>query len=296
MQRRWEVHMSKAIFRREFLAAAGGAAVLPAVNPVAALANVPEPAAKQARLFPDCCAYSYLKYFKGGSLTMEDFIAKAVALQSHSVDITTYWLKSTEPEYVTSLRHLAFRNGLALSGIAIRCNMCQADASKRAEEVRNIQHWVDAADVLGAPHVRVFGGEVPPGATEKQAIDWVAAAWKSACDYSAKKGITLGIETHSAIPVRASTALEILRRVDSPYAGINLDISSLGQKPTRRCTQTYKRASRMPRTRIFATSSASRSGRLIWIASGGSRLRLVARDMCQRNTRRKRTPRLACRS
>jgi hypothetical protein len=50
-----------------------------------------------------CRAYSYLKYFKGGSMTMEDFIHKAVGLQSHSVDITTYWLKSTEriPEVVT---------------------------------------------------------------------------------------------------------------------------------------------------------------------------------------------------
>ena len=161
---------------------------------------------------------------------MEDFILKAVELQSHSVDITTYWLKSTESEYLTALRRLAFRNGMALSGIAIRCDMCQSDAAKRSEEVRNIQHWVDAAELLGAPHVRVFGGSVPSGATEKQVIEWVAETWKAACDYSAKKGITLGIETHAAIPVRASTALEILRRVDSPYAGINLDISNFEAK------------------------------------------------------------------
>src|ERR1700682_4400823 len=36
---------------------------------------------------PHCCAYSYLKYFKAGSMTMEDFIHKAVGLQSHGVDI-----------------------------------------------------------------------------------------------------------------------------------------------------------------------------------------------------------------
>lgn len=225
--------MSKAIFRREFLAAAGAAAVaLPAAQPMAAWTKAPDSPEpnKQTRLFPGCCAYSYLKHFKAGSLTMEDFILKAVELQSHSVDITTYWLKSTEPEYLTALRRLAFRNGMALSGIAIRCDMCQSDAAKRSEEVGNIQHWVDAAELLGAPHVRVFGGSVPSGATEKQAIEWVAETWKAACDYSAKKGITLGIETHAAIPVRASTALEILRRVDSPYAGINLDISNFEAK------------------------------------------------------------------
>jgi sugar phosphate isomerase/epimerase len=225
--------MSKTMLRRDFLTVAGAAAVaIPVSAPEATAANaanVTEPN-REARLFPGCCAYSFLKYFKAGSMTMEDFIVKAVELQSHSVDITTYWLKSTEPEYLTSLRHLAFRNGMALSGIAIRSAMCQPDATKRAEEVRNIQHWVDAADLLGAPHVRVFGGQVPAGATEKQAVEWIGETWKTACDYAAKKGITLGIETHAAIPVRASTALEILRHVDSPYAGINLDISNFEAK------------------------------------------------------------------
>ena len=49
---------------------------------------------------------------------------------------------------------------------------------------------------------------------------------KPACDYAAKHGITLGIEDHGGITAHASTILEILRRVDSPYAGINLDISN----------------------------------------------------------------------
>jgi sugar phosphate isomerase/epimerase len=102
-----------------------------------------------------------LKYFKAGSMTMEDFIHKAVGLQSHSVDITTYWLKSTEPEYLTSLRHLAFKNGVTLSRIAIRREMCQADAAVRAQEIHRIQEWVDASERLGASHVRVFGGNVP---------------------------------------------------------------------------------------------------------------------------------------
>lgn len=225
--------MTKSLLRREFLTAAGAAAVMmPSASTMSGATSAPaapEPS-KQPRLFPGCCAYSYLKYFKAGSMTMEDFIEKAVELQSHSVDITTYWLKSTEPEYLTSLRHLAFRNGMVLSGIAIRTEMCQADAAKRAEEVRKIQQWVDACELLGAPHVRVFGGNIPAGATEKQGIEWIAETWKPACDYAAKKGITLGIETHAGIPVRASTALEILRLVDSPYAGINLDVSNFEAK------------------------------------------------------------------
>ncbi len=36
-------------------------------------------------------------------MTMENFIRKAVELGMHAVDITTYWLKSTEPEYLVGL-------------------------------------------------------------------------------------------------------------------------------------------------------------------------------------------------
>ena len=168
--------------------------------------------------------------FQCGSMTMESFIHKAVEFEVYGVDITTYWLKSVEPEYLVSLRHLAFKNGVSLFGIAIRTEMCQAGGAIRAEEVSRIQRWVDAAELLGASHVRVFAGNLPGGATEKQGIEWVVETMKSACDYAAKRGITLGIENHGGMTARVATTLEILRRVDSPYAGINLDISNFEGK------------------------------------------------------------------
>ena len=225
--------MNGPMLRRQFLATAGGAAIAaPAAGNVLATPNAVEldQTGKQARLFAGCCAYSYLKYFNAGSMTMESFIQKAVELGVHGVDITTYWLKSTEPEYLTSLRHLAFKNGMSLSGIAIRTEMCQAGGATRSEEIRRIQQWVDAAELLGASHVRVFAGNLPGGASEKQGIEWVVEAMKPACDYAGKRGITLGIENHGGMTARASTTLEILRRVDSPYAGINLDISNFEGK------------------------------------------------------------------
>jgi sugar phosphate isomerase/epimerase len=225
--------MSAPMLRREFLLAAGGAA-LTAPTLGLAVPTVQETKAgqgkSQARLFVGCCALSYLKYFNAGSMTMESFIRKAVELEVHGVDITTYWLKSTEPDYLTSLRHLAFKNGMGFSGIAIRTELCQAGGAIRAEELRRIQQWVDAAELLGASHVRVFGGNIPGGATEKQGMDWVVETLKPACEYSGKRGITLGMEDHGGITAHASTLLEIVRRVDSPYFGVNLDISNFEAK------------------------------------------------------------------
>jgi sugar phosphate isomerase/epimerase len=218
--------MSKGLRRREFLTAAAAIAARASAS-VPALAAAKTTASRGgARLFPGCCAYSYLKHFNTGAMTMESFIQKAVELDAHSVDITTYWLKSAEPEYLNTLRHLAFKNGVAFSGIAIRTEMCQGGGAIRAEEVRRIHQWVDATQALGASHIRVFGGNLPQGVSEKQGIEWVAETMKPACDYAAKFGITLGIENHGGITARAPAVLEILHRVDSPYAGVNLDIAN----------------------------------------------------------------------
>jgi sugar phosphate isomerase/epimerase len=109
--------------------------------------------------------------------------------------------------------------------------MVQADKAKRDQVLEDIKKWVDVTDMLGASHLRVFGGTLPHGATEKEAVDWIVETMKVACEYSGKKGITLGIEDHSGITQSAKVCLEIMHRVDSPYAGINLDITHFVPTP-----------------------------------------------------------------
>ena len=209
--------------RRDFLKTAGAAAMMPNLAKASAV-DADKPG--KARLLVGCCAYSYAKHFEGGKLTMEEFFRKATELGVHGVDVTTYWLKSTEPEYLNSLRHLAFNNGLGFSGAAIRTEMCQSDPAKREEQAKNIQRWTDATDRLGASHLRVFTGDIPAGAAREQAIQWVVEVMKPACEYSSQRGITLGVESHHGLSARAAEIVEIMRQLNSPYAGINLDISN----------------------------------------------------------------------
>lgn len=163
-------------------------------------------------------------------MTMETFVEKAVALRLDGVDMTGYYFKSTEPAYLASLRHLAYRKGVSFSGAACGVSTVQADPAKRAAVLPEIRKWVDVADALGAPHLRIFGGKVPSGVTVQQAIDWTVETMKAGCDYSGNKGIMLGIEDHDGVTQQADVCLEIMRRVNSPYAGVNLDITHF--KPT----------------------------------------------------------------
>ncbi|HTU49805.1 MAG TPA: sugar phosphate isomerase/epimerase family protein [Acidobacteriaceae bacterium] len=187
---------------------------------------------KMPRLFAGCCAYSYDHALRKGTMTMEDFIHKAVELRVDGVDMTAYYLKSTDPEYLDSLRHLAYKNAIPFSGSACGVSMVQADPSKRAQSLTEIKKWVDVTDRLGASHLRVFAGKLPSGATLQQGVDWTVETMKEATDYSGKKGIMLGVEDHSGVTQRADVCLEIMHRVNSPYAGINLDITNFIPTPT----------------------------------------------------------------
>jgi sugar phosphate isomerase/epimerase len=222
--------MLKPFDRRSFLKAAGSAVLAGTEFRRSASAEMvsieSDPVADASpRLFSGCCAYSYRKYLAGGKMTMEDFIRKGVELGIDGVDMTGYWFKSTEPAYLASLRHLAFKNGVCFSGAATGASTVQADPAKRSQVLDDIKKWVDVTDLLGAPHLRVFAGKLPEGATLDQAITWTVEILKPASDYSGKKGITLGVEDHQGITQNAHTCIEILHRVDSPFVGINLDIT-----------------------------------------------------------------------
>jgi sugar phosphate isomerase/epimerase len=77
---------------------------------------------------------------------MEDLIAKAVDLRVDGVDMTVYFLKSTEPAYLANLRHLARKNGMPFSGAACGSSMVEADAAKRAQVVEDIKKWIEVTD------------------------------------------------------------------------------------------------------------------------------------------------------
>lgn len=220
--------MNSPIPRRDFLQTAGlasmGGVALALSGPTTG-SESPAAFAGTPRMFVGCCAYSFDRPLTSGRMKMEDFILKAVELGTQGVDMTLYWIKSTDPDHLTSLRHLAAKNGVLFSGAACDGDMLQADKDKRLEVCEVIKKWVDVTDMLGASHLRVFAGELPQGATVAQGIAWTVETMKRACDYAAYKGITLGVETHSGITQKADAALEIMHRVNSPNAGINLDIT-----------------------------------------------------------------------
>jgi len=188
-----------------------------------ALAAISAFAAGKPRLRTAICAYSFRQALQAKTMTYEDLVRLAVDCDVDGLDLTVYWFPSTTGEFLLPLRRLAYRSGVEIYSISVRSEMTRATPELRDKEVADLKAWIDVAHQLGAGHIRVFGGAVPKGETEERAAGWVAEVLKRGAEYSGTKGITLGLENHGGITSRASRILEIVKQVDSPWVGVNLD-------------------------------------------------------------------------
>lgn len=204
--------------RRDLLKSA---AALPAVAAVAS--QSPDPAQVKARIRPAICAYSFRKELQAKTMTYADLVRLAAALDVDGLDLTVYWFPDTTDAFLLPLKRLAYRNNIEIYSISVRTEMTRETPELRAKEVEGIRQWVDVASKLGARHIRVFGGRVPKGATEDQAAGWVVEGLKRAAEYAGQKGVVLGLENHGGITEHSSRVLDMIKRVDSPWVGMNLD-------------------------------------------------------------------------
>ena len=186
-----------------------------------------ESASPRFHLLPGLVAYSYRKELAAKTLSYPELIGRLADWGIDGLDCTVYWFPDTSNEFLASLRKAAFKNGVQIYNAGVRVSLCQPTAELQLAQYENIRKWVDVADRLGASHVRVFGGAIPKGASETQAIQWAAEVLKRGAEYAGSRGITLGVEDDGGITTAAGPTIEIVNQTASPWAGINADSGNL---------------------------------------------------------------------
>jgi L-ribulose-5-phosphate 3-epimerase len=214
--------------RRTFLTAAGAAALGGTAMGNTAMARTggAQTIPGKARFRTGLVAYSYRDALKAKTITYEDLIRIAVETGTDGIDMTVYWLPSTSDDYLRPLRRLAYRNRVEIYSIGTRVQLAQPTPALRDQQLTELRKWLDVAQKVGATHVRVFGGEKPAGATLDQAIGFAAETLKRGADEAGARGLIIGLEDDGGITDYAKDTIEIVKRADSPWAGMNLDIGN----------------------------------------------------------------------
>ncbi len=126
-----------------------------------------------------------------------------------------------DPAARAAAKALAEESGIALCCLATSCTY--ADPAKTVDMLDATRRAIDLAGDVGAPRIRVFGGNLADGLSREAAIDLLVASLASVADHAAARGVAVCMETHDAWCDPRHVA-EVLARVDSPAVRANWDI------------------------------------------------------------------------
>ena len=215
--------------RRSFLKLGTLGLGLTTLNPGTLFASPKKAKINDSRIKLSLSAYSFVNEFRNNELTMKEFIDYCDKLELDGTELTSYFFESEEDSYFLELRNKCFHMGLDISGTAIGNDFITPDKGERQKQIEDVKRWIDKAAILGASSIRVFGGgSIPEGYSEKDAYDWVIPSLEECVEYASQKGIVLAIENHGGFPTTSEQVIRIIREIDSPWFGANLDTGNFG--------------------------------------------------------------------
>jgi sugar phosphate isomerase/epimerase len=216
--------------RRDFIAISGAALAGSFASSVDAASFSSQQA---GNIHLSLAAYSVRQSLTSGKMDLFDFIDWCAEMNLPGTELTSYYFEQDfDGDYLRNLRNRAFRNGVTISGTAIRNNFCLPPGKEKDEQIASVKKWIDYAAELFAPHIRIFAGNVPDGASNSEGIEWVADGVKSVLKHAESRGVVVGLENHGGITARARDLKAICERVGRhPWFGINLDTGNFRTRP-----------------------------------------------------------------
>ncbi len=238
--------------RREFLFAAGAAAVAPIKNPPAA----EQPPHFKKRIKLGISTYSYW-HFEEKKFPIETVIERAGNFGVESVDVLHRQmdLKEKAPfdaagrAYCRKLKRLAFRNGVNLVCLTTEQNFVSPDPNIRQSQVDHTLKCLEIADALGAASIRVSAGRwntvpdfeefmkkrglEPPlaGHTDDEAFEWAIDGLGKSLKRAEEFGIVLAVENHWGVAASPAGLLRVLAPFRSQYIGALMDTGNFLEDP-----------------------------------------------------------------
>jgi sugar phosphate isomerase/epimerase len=174
-----------------------------------------------------CICGTFNRSFDAGAMDQVRFLARCAAdLGVQGVELQDIHFPQTRPAYLQMIRRTARDLDLAIIGIGVHNDFGRADPTLRQSEVVKVKQWVEVAEQLGAPLVRVFAG-YPEGGPAESGARWPAMidSLREVAAFAGHAGVRLGLENHNhgAFTPTAAEYLRVLDEVRSSHLVLLLD-------------------------------------------------------------------------
>lgn len=126
------------------------------------------------------------------------------------------------PAQLATTKAQLAQHELVISCLGSSANMHELDAAKRTAQLDEGRRFIDLAQALGAPYVRVFGNEYVPGVARDEMLTHIARGLRELGDYAQGKSVTVLIESHGDFTDSPSLQ-SLLERAASPNVALLWD-------------------------------------------------------------------------
>jgi len=146
----------------------------------------------------------------------------AVELRGIMTNMDLTKVPELAPERLGEAKRQLAAHGLSVSCLGASAHMHEMDPFKHAAQLDEGRRFIDLAQALGAPYVRVFGNNYVEGVPRPDMFAHIAGGLRTLGDYAQGKHVTVIIESHGDF-TDSPALLEILQKADSPNVALLWD-------------------------------------------------------------------------
>lgn len=137
------------------------------------------------------------------------------------LDLTKCAAFITDDNIKASLQKLNNKS-LKVVDLGSSAELHHPEGAERKKNLDEARRFIDLAQKLSCPYIRVFPNDFPDDQTHAQTITLIADGLKELGDYASNKNVSVLLETHGKV-VYAADLLNIMQQAAHPHVGLVWD-------------------------------------------------------------------------
>jgi len=155
----------------------------------------------------------------------------------HEMDLTKCAAFNSGENIKSSLKKLNDK-GLKAVDLGSSCELHHKEIDTRQKNLNEGKRFIDLAQKLNCPYIRVFPNDFPDDQTREETIALIIDGLKYLGDYAADKNVTVLMETHGKV-VYTKDILNIMQQANHPHVGLVWDAYNMWSVTKEEPAQVY---------------------------------------------------------
>ena len=130
------------------------------------------------------------------------------------------------PEKIRAARKLVEDNGLKFVCLGASAPLHHPEGPKREQSIDEGKRFIDLAEALGCPYVRVFPNNLPKDQDKAVTLQLIRQGLQTLGDHAAKTKVAVLMETHGDL-IQTADIVEVMQGVERPNVGLVWDFTNM---------------------------------------------------------------------